>query len=169
MTKMLLRYFLLLFGLFFLGHFILTMCYRFGDIPTIAIGVLALVAAVFTFYKSAKPKGSKKEVLYGILSGFFIWTFGEFLAAREIIEIADSQFFPLLAVYICAVSFLLYRRSGKTIHPIKRWTKKLMANAPTGNKITKLPLLGGSGEAYFTSATSCSAVVLMETPNRKVC
>jgi len=72
MTGRIIKYLLIFFAMYFLGHFIMTMAYRYGKVPTIAVGILSLVIAIFTLLKAAH---TSTESLQGSLCGCFLESF----------------------------------------------------------------------------------------------
>jgi len=104
-------YLVLFYSMYFIGHFSMSMAYRLGLIATVVCGIISCVAIIFTFWKAAGRSEGKKEIDYGIVSGFFIWCFfGEFLEHEEIMAIAAIEALPALAAYMLIVSLIVYRR-----------------------------------------------------------
>jgi hypothetical protein len=101
----------LFYSMYFIGHFGMSTAYRCGLTATVACGVISCAAIIFTFWKAAGRSEGKKEIHYGIFSGFFIWCFfGEFLEHEEFMTIAVIEALPFLVAYILIVSLIVYRR-----------------------------------------------------------
>jgi hypothetical protein len=110
MTKTI-RLIILFYTIYFLGHFSMSTVYRFGTTATLAFGSLSLVAIIFTLWKAAGRAEGTREIVYGIIAGFFIWCFaGEFLEHEGVLEIAGLKAIPALTVYVLATSFILYKK-----------------------------------------------------------
>jgi hypothetical protein len=105
------KYLVLFYSMYFIGHFSMSMAYRLGPTATVACGIISGAAIIFTFFKAAGRSEGRKEIHYGIISGFFIWCFfGEFLEHEEIMVIAGTEAFPALVAYILIASLIVYRR-----------------------------------------------------------
>jgi hypothetical protein len=105
------KYFVLFYSMYFIGHFSMSMVYWLGLKATIACGIVSCAAIIFTFWKAAGRSEGTKEIHYGIFSGFFIWCFfGEFLEHEGIMAIAATEALPALAAYILLTSLIVYRR-----------------------------------------------------------
>ena len=105
------KYLVLFYSMYFIGHFSMSMAYRLGPTATVACGIIAGAAIIFTFFKAAGRSEGKKEIDYGIVSGFFIWCFfGEFLEHEKIMAIAAIEALPALAAYMLIASLIVYRR-----------------------------------------------------------
>ena len=105
------RLLILFYAMYFLGHFSMSTVYRLGSTATTAFGCASLAAIIFTLWKAAVRSESTKGIVYGIVSGFFIWCFiGEFLEHEGIMEIATLKATPALMTYIFTTLFIIYRR-----------------------------------------------------------
>jgi hypothetical protein len=104
------KYLVLFYSMYFLGHFGMSMVYRLGPTATVACGIVSCAAIIFTFFKAAGRSEGKKEMHYGIFSGFFLWCFfGEFLEHEGIMAIAVIETLPALAAYMLITSLIVYR------------------------------------------------------------
>jgi hypothetical protein len=85
--------------------------YRLGTAATSVFGSISLIAIILTLWKAAGRAGGTREIVYGIVAGFFIWCFaGEFLEHEGILKIAALKTIPALMVYVLITLFIIYKK-----------------------------------------------------------
>ena len=105
------RLLMLFYTIYFLGHFIMSTVYRLGTTATLVFGSVSLIAIILTLWKAAGHAEGTREIVYGIVAGFFIWCFvGEFLEHEGILEIAALKAIPVLTIYLLTTLFILYKK-----------------------------------------------------------
>jgi len=109
MTGKTFTYLALFYAMYFLGHFGMTMAYGMGPSGTAAAGAVLAGAVMVTLWKATGRSEGKKEMVWGIFSGFFLWCFfGEFLEHEGIISLAAGQAAVLLVPGLLLISYLIY-------------------------------------------------------------
>jgi len=97
--------------MYFLGHFITSMAYRLGSTSTMAWGIAAFVALIFTLVGALRHSESKKGIWYGIICGFFLWILvGELLNHQGVFNIVAPEVLPVLIAYSSIVALLTLKR-----------------------------------------------------------
>ncbi len=111
MITKIVKYFALFYSMYFLGHFLMTMAYRFGDLSAVIAGTVLGAAIIFTGFRASGGTGGARQAFYGIFCGVFLWAFtGEFLEHQNILAIAAPAALPALIAYVCAVLLVVYKK-----------------------------------------------------------
>ena len=112
MITYVLAYFTLFYGIYFLGHFCMSMAYGMGLPATNALAAILFISVVVTLWKASGGAEKKKEAVWGILAGFFLWCFfGEFLEHERILSLVTPDAAVMLIPCILLISCIIYKRA----------------------------------------------------------
>lgn len=111
MTRRIIAYLALLYAMYFLGHVGMSMAYGMGPSATTAMGVGLATATVVSLWMASGGSEGKREMVWGIVAGFFLWCFfGEFLEHERIIALAEGQATALLVPSVTMISYAVYKK-----------------------------------------------------------
>lgn len=111
MTAYMLTYLILFYITYYLGHFCMSMAYGLGPAATTVMAAVLFAAVVVTLWKASGCDKAKKQALWGIFAGFFLWCFfGEFLEHERILSLVEPDAALLLLPFMLLIFYLIYKK-----------------------------------------------------------
>jgi len=110
MSTFITGYLILFYSIYFLGHFCMSFAYGLGPPATTALGACLCAAVLITLWKAAACSEDKKEAVWGIFAGLFLWCLlGELLEHEGILSLVSPAAAALLVPFVLLIAYVMYR------------------------------------------------------------